>query len=221
MGCGKSKANAPVKDSVSKEEGVDAYLKSLFDKIDKNADGKLDANEVKKALEAESSLAELLEKGGYNPQYYVLEQLDANEDGKVAWEEFKKGLSASVSDRDAALSLLKSLFKNIDKNADEKLDKREIAKAMTSEPMLAKMLEKAGFQSQSKVLEQLDGNKDGTVSWDEFKACLEEAVAIQVAESEPSKEAPLAEEEPPKEAALKEAEVAEVETKIISNCFCF
>jgi Ca2+-binding EF-hand superfamily protein len=211
MGCSKSKASkapqekpadnpAPVTatgDKTSSPEPTDedptiTLLRSLFERIDADADGKLDAKELAKALTAESSLEEMLVSAGYNPQFYVLEQLDGNQDGRVSWDEFrtclitKAEINASTddgndkertADKDATISSLKAIFAGIDADSNGKLDAKELAKALKSEPSLEKMLEKAGFNSQFYVLEQLDTNQDGTVSWDEFEACLKKASA--------------------------------------------
>jgi len=194
-----------------KEEGVDSFLKSVVEKIDKDSDGNLDANELKRELEGKSALPEMLEKAGYNPQYYVLQQLDSSKNGKVSWEEFKASLSASVSDKDAAISLLKSLFKQIDADTDGKREKQELATAMKSEPKLEEMLQKANYNPQHYVLEQLDGNKDGKVSWDEFKACLEEAAVKQVVASELSTEEP----------STVEAKIDTENDSKTNLCFCW
>jgi len=82
---------------------------------------------------------------------------------------------ANANDKDAAMSLLKSLFSSIDADSDGKLDAKELAKALSAESSLEQLLEKAGFNSHFYVLEQLDSNQDGKVSWDEFKTCLEQA----------------------------------------------
>jgi Ca2+-binding EF-hand superfamily protein len=264
MGCSNAKAakaqeqkrqenSAPVTASeaagTNQEEAM-TLLKSLFTRIDTDADGKLDAKELAKALTAESSLEQMLVKAGYNPKYYVLEQLDGNQDGKVSWDEFqacltpeaqekenaeneppkadageglaKTGVEDIPKSKDETLTMLKAMFAKIDADANGKLDAAEIAKALRSEPSLAKILEGAGFNSQFYVLEQLDSNQDGKVSWDEFKTCLEGA-SVAAPEGDATPEVQCAQEPPqagptedfPQAGATEEAGAAP-----LGGCWC-
>jgi Ca2+-binding EF-hand superfamily protein len=76
----------------SSSDVVDVKLKALFDKIDTDKNGYVDAKELAAALRQEPSLLTALEKAGLNSQWYVLEQIDSNEDGKITWREFQMSL---------------------------------------------------------------------------------------------------------------------------------
>jgi Ca2+-binding EF-hand superfamily protein len=244
MGCSSTKGTAaheskhskgpPQSGSAADADTTITLLKSLFSKIDLNADGRLDAKELAKALKEESSLEQMLEKAGYNSHYYVLEQLDSNQDGAVSWDEFKVCLTSKADEgaaknqadsdaKDAAINLLKSLFGKVDADANGKLDAKELAAALRSEPFLAKVLEQAGLNSQFYVLEQLDSNNDGTVSWDEFKECLESSATTVGKQASLIKDAMDEAELPnafaPPEEGPKIETIAAGATK--SGCWCF
>jgi len=107
----------------------------------------------------------------------------------------------STSDKEATLNTLKSLFAKIDADDNGNLDAKELAKALKAEPSFEKLLENAGFNSHFYVLEQLDSNHDGKVSWQEFKALLENGSAsspenadnVGGSQVEESKEGPVVE----------------------------
>lgn len=242
MGCSNTKSTAAQESKHSKGpaqngSAVEAdttitLLKSLFSKVDANADGRLDAKELAKALKEEPSLEQMLEKAGYNSHYYVLEQLDSNQDGAVSWEEFKACLISKADEdlaknqgdsdaKDAAINLLKSLFGKVDADANGKLDAKELAEALRSEPTLAKVLEQAGFNSQFYVLEQLDSNNDGTVSWDEFKECLESSATTAAKQASSVKDA-MDDAKLPSASAPPEAGPAiETVEATKAGCWCF
>mmetsp|Transcript_20742 Transcript_20742/g.60099 ORF Transcript_20742/g.60099 Transcript_20742/m.60099 type:complete len:87 (-) Transcript_20742:85-345(-) len=77
------------------EDPAISKLKSLFDKIDSDADGKVSRKELAAVLNTDKSFADALEKAGINSNFYVFEQLDENGDGRISWDEFKASLKGT------------------------------------------------------------------------------------------------------------------------------
>jgi len=61
----------------------------------------------------------------------------------------------------------------VSSNNDGRLVKRELAAGLEAQPALSSIIERAGLSSKWYVLELLDANADGKVSWDEFRQSLE------------------------------------------------
>lgn len=71
-----------------------------------------------------------------------------------------------------ALTQLKLIFESIDKDADGSICKGELTTALEKDPKLQEFIKDAGFQANKDSLDTIDTNKDGRVTWDEFKASL-------------------------------------------------
>jgi len=85
-----------------------------------------------------------------------------------------------ASAEEKALTQLKIIFDGIDKNEDCSVSKEELAAALDKDESLGALIKEAGFDQNYKVLEQLDTNKDGRVTWDEFHANLKRAATEEV-----------------------------------------
>lgn len=66
-----------------------AYLKTLFESIDKDGSGTISKAELDKKMKEDSQLQTLLEAAGGDGSMFVLEQLDLDGDGEVTWMEFE------------------------------------------------------------------------------------------------------------------------------------
>jgi len=88
------------------------------------------------------------------------------------------GPEATVEEK--ATAQLWVLFASIDMNCDKTVDKTELQKAMQNNPKFGELIKEANLDPEKQVLEQLDTNKDGRVTWDEFKEHLKKAATEQV-----------------------------------------
>lgn len=73
-----------------------------------------------------------------------------------------------------AIAELKLLFKSMDVDNDKTVDSSEFQKAMANNGKIGDLIKEADLNPE-KVYEQLDTNKDGRVSWDEFEKHLKSA----------------------------------------------
>merc|ERR1740121_3395368 len=177
------------------EEKALSQLWLIFDAIDTSNNGRVEKVELSAALKQDQNLGALLKEAGLNDIFFVLNQLDANQDHRVSWNEFKTHLQrAAVKEvaeaghiiaaerlaEEKALEELKAIFKSLDADEDGAVSKAELAAHLpgkdASEEGLGKLIQQAGFNSDWDILEKLDTNKEGRVTWDEFEAHLHKAV---------------------------------------------
>merc|ERR1719293_521866 len=90
---------------------------------------------------------------------------------------------AELPAEEKALQQLRKLFDLIDANADGAVSSTELASALKQDESVGKLVEEAGFNSEFYVLEQLDTNSDGRITWDEFEAHLRCAARKEVEET--------------------------------------
>jgi len=201
MGCGSGKSTAAdptetVKPKGTAEEQAVAQLKLMFEAIDMDSDKTVDRNELQMALQKNDKLGALIAEANLNPDSLVLQQLDTNKDGRVNWEEFeshlKKAAIAQVEDKgcvvaadapveEKAEARLREIFKSIDSNKDNAVNKEELAtKLCAEEEGFKALLVEAGLNTNFAVLEQLDGDSDDRVTWDEFYGKLRAAAKAEV-----------------------------------------
>ena len=141
-------------------------LRSMFKKMDESGDGKLSYNELRKGFNKYYNDG----GGGLSDQEFqdLITKLDQDNNGFVEYEEF---LSATVN-----LELLlteKNLhmaFAFFDKDGSGKLDVSEVKGALG-------MISKSDQQGSKdefirKLIQEIDTNNDGEVSYDEFKILM-------------------------------------------------
>jgi len=68
-----------------------------------------------------------------------------------------------------AVAQLKVLFESIDVDTDKTVNKQELETALKQNEKLRSLIFAATFNPDVQVLEQLDTNKDGRLSWEEFE----------------------------------------------------
>jgi len=74
--------------------------------------------------------------------------------------------------QEKALTQLKLIFESIDGNDDGSVDKTELSTALGRDANLGALIKEAGFNDKYNVLNLLDTDKDGYVSWHEFQSHL-------------------------------------------------
>merc|ERR1712029_99545 len=67
--------------------------------------------------------------------------------------------------------------------ADKAVSREELAAGLKKDEGMGKLIEEAGFNTEYYVLEQLDTNEDGRITWDEFEAHLRKAAKEAVKET--------------------------------------
>lgn len=132
-----------------------AKLYKVFKSLDKDGDGQLDKEELKAAYIKEGKTFNVDEEVDR-----IFAQVDVNNTGQIDFSEFllatvdyKKGI------QDAQL---KQIFDLIDKDKSKTLEKSEIAEFFG----LGDKSQEAQLQE---LMEEVDANKDGKISFDEFK----------------------------------------------------
>lgn len=191
-----SKVPPPSKEET--EERALTQLKLIFDSMDKDEDHTVCKIELTNALGKDTSLVGLLRDAGLNPNYKVLEQLDTDNDGRVTWDEFlSKVRKAAVTEvshtgnivaaskpaEAKAIKQLKAVFHTVDTNGDNRVSRDELSVALEQDENLRHLMEQAGFHQDYHVIEELDSDKDGRLTWEEFVVNLKRVAAEEVRRS--------------------------------------
>merc|ERR1719296_277340 len=144
------------------------------------------------------SIDALIKEAGLNQDYNVLEKLETSADGRVTWEEFQANLkkqaiaevletgnvaAVELAADEKALKELKKLFESLDSNKDGAINKEELAAGLNKDEGMGKLIADAGFNPEYYVLEALDTNADGRITWDEFEQHLRKAAKEEVKET--------------------------------------
>merc|ERR1719210_1091836 len=87
---------------------------------------------------------------------------------------------AEVKAEERALTQLKVIFDSVDANYDGSVCEAELSYALGSNEKLGALIKEAGLNEQLQVLQQLDTNADGRVTWDEFQSQLKTAAVEEV-----------------------------------------
>jgi len=199
MGCGNSTAGTPavvIKPKGTPEQQAIAQLKVLFESIDADSNKTLSWNELQMALQKNDKLGALMTEAQINPDTYLRQKLDTNKDGRVTWEEFESQLrtaaikqvkstgcvlAAEATVEEKAKARLKELFESLDCNKDDAVSQEELATKLSAEDEGFKtLLVEAGLNTNLEVCEQLGGDSDKRVTWDEFYGKLKAAAKAEV-----------------------------------------
>jgi Ca2+-binding EF-hand superfamily protein len=174
-------------------KNIEQMLKDVFDSIDTNKDGSLSREEVCKTfknllqcscVESEKNIKTLIIDAGLNPDL-AFNDLDANHDGKVTWEEFRAKLLPTFDFKE----FLRSVFNQMDADGDGAISKQELTASiermldcshMKSKKSFRTLLQEADLQPEFFIFEQLDTNRDGRITWDEFEASLKPSGADKI-----------------------------------------
>jgi Ca2+-binding EF-hand superfamily protein len=127
-------------------------LKGIFDLLDLNKDGQLTYSEIKQAFKQIFPDNYITEE----KMQLILDKMDDNKDGVISYEEF---LRVTIDEKILLeKNNLKLAFDKFDLNKDGKLSKEE----------LLNVLDKGASDYVNDLLELIDKNKDGFISFDEF-----------------------------------------------------
>lgn len=171
-----------------------AELKRIFESVH-SLNGHGSKAEIHSSLQnEEQDLAALLKEAGLNELLDLMNKLLGHEGDFVSWEEFQQFAEKVVVEKiqedmkvveqevakdlalgDKAIQWLKEVFDKIIADEEGAVSKEDLVVRLKKDleevgQEIAKMMEDAGFNPQWSSLEQLDTNKDGFVTWEEFQA---------------------------------------------------
>ena len=131
-------------------------LKKMFNSVDKNNDGELDVNELSQILVNGMGY---YKKKALQQAKIIMNKCDSNGDGKLSFKEFSHvHASMQLSSDDM---LIHTCFSVMDENNDGTIDLQELQDAL-----------KLSRQEAEIVFKEADLNKDGLLSFDEFKIAM-------------------------------------------------
>merc|ERR1712176_1196981 len=79
-----------------------------------------------------------------------------------------------------ALEQLRKIFDALDRDHDKAVSRQELGDGLNEDDNIGKLVAEAGFNPEYCVLEQLDSNLDGKITWEEFEAHLRKAAKEEV-----------------------------------------
>ncbi|XP_072500278.1 mitochondrial adenyl nucleotide antiporter SLC25A24 [Notamacropus eugenii] len=132
------------------ETDTSKRYENLFQKLDRNGDGKVDITELQEGLK---SLGIPL---GQDAERKIFNIGDTNQDGKLDFEEFMKYLK----DHEKKMKLA---FKSLDKNNDGKIDASEVVQSLK---ILGIDISK---RQAEKILQSIDADGTMSIDWNEWR----------------------------------------------------
>lgn len=173
---------------------VGPTLKSIFNRVDANADGALDRAEVKKFVEdADVGTGLFAGKKVSGAVDSFTDQFDVNKDGKVHWDEFAskgRGLIPGAAQNATGAEITEAgrkLVERADANGDGALTRDEIKEAILPQ-LEANNVSMAGTKAEigaKVVVHMLDENRDGKVGQAEVDSLAADIAAQLAAAREP------------------------------------
>ena len=140
-------------------------LKHAFLDLDMNKDGKLTYKEFKEGFSRHFEGKQLLQEIDFDK---LVEGIDGDGDGTISYEEF---LRVTVNKKKLLNERnLKIAFDQFDLNKDGKLSKSE----------LKKVLNTSSSEYINRLLETIDDNNDGYVSFEEFKELMNHILTFDI-----------------------------------------
>lgn len=159
------------------DEGLEE-LKSLFEKLDKDANGKVTSKEWGRAVSENKDLMSKYFGGSTCKEIgQAFNWIDADGSNDLNWEEFllaTKEFDAAfaVSDMmsyEDGRAKLRALFETLDKNADGKVSKKEWSSGVAANAeLLAQYFGGSNVGQVGRAFSRIDANNDNSLSWDEF-----------------------------------------------------
>ncbi len=137
-------------------------LRELFKALDKSSDGRLSLDELKEGYEKYFKDAACSEQEFQT----MIDNLDSDKNGYIEYEEFLRAtmkMDTVITDKNLELA-----FNFFDEDKSGKLEPDEIKKALG----LTAESDKKEAEVLKKLIDEIDTNKDGVVSLDEFKELM-------------------------------------------------
>lgn len=168
--------------ALQSDEGK-AELRTFFDSLDKDHNGKVSSKEWGHAL---GKNKEIMSKyfGGSTPAEIgqAFKRIDVNSDGNLSWEEFVAAADAKMAQVDSSTvklaeglatddgkAELKAFFDILDKDGNGKVSSKEWGHAVSKQKeLMAKYFGGMTPAEIGQAFKRIDVNKDGSLSWEEF-----------------------------------------------------
>ncbi|CAH2057552.1 unnamed protein product [Thlaspi arvense] len=135
-------------------------VRKVFNKFDADGSGTISLTELIDVLKA---------LGSYTSDDEVkrmMEEIDTDHDGLINWEEFSSFCKSSDEDSSRAEEDLKEAFDLYDQDKDGNISSTELHQ------ILNRLGEKCSVQDCTKMIQSVDSDGDGFVSFQEFKIMM-------------------------------------------------
>lgn len=137
--------------------------RKVFNKFDKNGDGKISADELKDIISALSS------KTSPEEVERVMQEIDKDGDGYIDFDEFVEFHMGGASSSGDGSKELKDAFDLFD------VDKNGLISVQELHSVLRKLGEKCSKNDCEKMIKKVDADGDGHVNFEEFKKMMTRA----------------------------------------------
>ena len=154
--------NSKRSSSSSSSLGTTDEVKKVFNKFDKNGDGKISRDELKDILHALGSQTTSDEVSR------IMSEIDKDGDGFISLEEFAEFHKGGSSSSASSTKELRDAFDLYD------LDKNGLISAKELHEVPRRLGEKCTLVDCSKMISSVDKDGDGHVNFDEFKNMMKQ-----------------------------------------------
>ncbi|XP_054823168.1 probable calcium-binding protein CML23 [Prosopis cineraria] len=139
---------------------MDDEVRQIFNKFDKNGDGKISSGEIKEMLQT------LGTKTTSDEVDCFMSEFDKNGDGFIDLREFAEFFSARAKDGDDATKELRDAFDLYD------LDKNGLISAIELHSVMRKLGLECSLSDCRGMIRAVDDDGDGNVNFEEFKKMM-------------------------------------------------